>query len=535
MPMVVHRKQRLHFRFEGERGAFLVLHHGLLGSSQDWFDLGYVDALADQFRLIIPDARGHGRSDRPVDPADYGARDFADDLIAVMDALDIRNSHFLGVSLGALVGFDLLRRYPDRLRVTLLGGEVPFVTPDARQAWAALAALAQREPWAQIAEALRRGAPPGPAAPPEHVEAAPRSEAPEALPPEGAETPAAAAAEPDGNGDQAAGGDAPLPAVTDAAAASASWPVLSTTPDPVSHAAGDHVAGGEDAVAAEDAAATPADEAEPREQAAPAGHDGPAVDAESGSAEAAAPGDAVAPAAESPASVPREQAAAAAGPATALATPHDEDPRAAGMALLDAMAGWPVFPDERTAVESPLVFFDGAEDPAHARLDAAVGRVARARLITYPDTTTVDLVQAREPVLELLFRYIRTGRRGDEPRPEQGSPAGQGSQQEGNGRSRNRNRSRGRRGRDGGGNRGGEAGATGPQGSRQRQRDEGVGGSSGSGSSGSGGRNGEAGAARSQGNGNGDSRHDGAGNEGGGNEGGGNEGSGGGGPPQGQD
>jgi len=65
MTMVVSRKQRIFFRYEGERGAFLLLHHDLLGSHEDWYAAGYVEQLAKEFRVVVPDARGHGRSDKP--------------------------------------------------------------------------------------------------------------------------------------------------------------------------------------------------------------------------------------------------------------------------------------------------------------------------------------------------------------------------------------------------------------------------------------------------------------------------------------
>ncbi|MBI4081944.1 MAG: alpha/beta fold hydrolase [Candidatus Lambdaproteobacteria bacterium] len=135
MTMVVSKKLRIFFRIEGEKGAYLLLHHGLFGSHQDWYEAGYVDALAPDFRLIIPDARGHGRSDRPADPAQYDLPLFAEDLIEILDGLQVNNTHVLGYSLGALVGFDLLARFPQRVRIAILGGEAPVVTPAAQAAW----------------------------------------------------------------------------------------------------------------------------------------------------------------------------------------------------------------------------------------------------------------------------------------------------------------------------------------------------------------------------------------------------------------
>ncbi|MEE8435952.1 MAG: alpha/beta fold hydrolase [bacterium] len=135
MPIVVSNRRRIFYRYEGEKGAYLLLHHGLLGSHLDWYDAGYVDALAENFRLILPDARGHGRSDHPLAPEDYRIEQFADDVIAIMEELQIRNLHFFGYSFGAMVGMELLLRHPDRVRITMMAGESPFVTEGLRAEW----------------------------------------------------------------------------------------------------------------------------------------------------------------------------------------------------------------------------------------------------------------------------------------------------------------------------------------------------------------------------------------------------------------
>ncbi|HKI99923.1 MAG TPA: alpha/beta fold hydrolase [bacterium] len=154
MTMVVHDKQRLYYRFEGEKGAYLLLHHGLFGSHQDWFDAGYVDALRNEFRLIVMDARGHGRSDHPLEPDAYRLQAMADDVVAIMDELDIRNLHFCGYSLGALVGFELLMRHPERVRIVMLAGESPFVSETMQAEWHSLADAIRADGLAPVRERL---------------------------------------------------------------------------------------------------------------------------------------------------------------------------------------------------------------------------------------------------------------------------------------------------------------------------------------------------------------------------------------------
>ena len=61
---------RIHYRVEGE-GPPLFLHMGFSVDLTGWYEWGYVDALKDDYRLILIDPRGHGKSDKPHDPAAY--------------------------------------------------------------------------------------------------------------------------------------------------------------------------------------------------------------------------------------------------------------------------------------------------------------------------------------------------------------------------------------------------------------------------------------------------------------------------------
>lgn len=156
MTIVVSNKTRIHFKYEGERGAFLILHHGLFGSHQDWFDAGYVEELSKDFRVIIPDARGHGRSERHSQKERFRFALFAEDMVAVMDWLEVRNAHFVGYSLGALVGFDLLYRFPDRVRLVMVGGEAPFVTEPAQADWREQADRLRGETFSHLVDERRK-------------------------------------------------------------------------------------------------------------------------------------------------------------------------------------------------------------------------------------------------------------------------------------------------------------------------------------------------------------------------------------------
>ncbi|MGQ0735366.1 MAG: alpha/beta fold hydrolase [Acidobacteriota bacterium] len=121
-----------------EKGAGepVVLLHGVGGSLQSWVDSGVFDKLAESYRVIAFDARGHGRSDKPHDPAKYG-REMPTDVVRLLDHLGIKQAHIAGYSMGAGTTSQLLTMHPERfLTATLAAGAGRFDwTPeDARLA-----------------------------------------------------------------------------------------------------------------------------------------------------------------------------------------------------------------------------------------------------------------------------------------------------------------------------------------------------------------------------------------------------------------
>ncbi|RDI14718.1 pimeloyl-ACP methyl ester carboxylesterase [Rhodococcus sp. AG1013] len=103
-------------------GPPLVLAHGTALSSAIWRAFGYVKALWDRYQLILPDMRGHGRSDTPHDPDSYAMDLVVGDIVAVLDALGHERAHYLGYSFGGRVGLSLAVSAPERLRTLTVGG-----------------------------------------------------------------------------------------------------------------------------------------------------------------------------------------------------------------------------------------------------------------------------------------------------------------------------------------------------------------------------------------------------------------------------
>jgi pimeloyl-ACP methyl ester carboxylesterase len=103
---------RLHVTIMGD-GPPLLLLHGLFSNAEtNWIRYGTAKRLADTgTRVIMPDFRGHGRSEAPTDPAAWPADVLARDIEALVDQLGLGTDHVLGgYSLGARTVVRLLAR-----------------------------------------------------------------------------------------------------------------------------------------------------------------------------------------------------------------------------------------------------------------------------------------------------------------------------------------------------------------------------------------------------------------------------------------
>ncbi len=125
------------FEEKGE-GEPLLLLHGGLGCGRDWRHVFDLDALAKQYRLIGPDARGHGRSTNPS-----GAFTFqrcALDVLALMDHLGVERASAVGVSLGAKTLLHVAAIAPERVSRMILVSATPRFPEETRAAMRAYAA-----------------------------------------------------------------------------------------------------------------------------------------------------------------------------------------------------------------------------------------------------------------------------------------------------------------------------------------------------------------------------------------------------------
>jgi 3-oxoadipate enol-lactonase len=96
------------------KGEELVLIHGLGNRIQAWAPQL---ELASQYRLIIIELRGHGYSPKIED---IHVEAFAKDIIEVLDELEIKKAHFIGLSLGGIVALEICKRFKERVKSLVL-------------------------------------------------------------------------------------------------------------------------------------------------------------------------------------------------------------------------------------------------------------------------------------------------------------------------------------------------------------------------------------------------------------------------------
>lgn len=120
---------RIFYQVEGD-GPPLVMHHGYAATGRIWRQLGYTQLLKHDLRLILIDARGHGRSDKPHEPSAYSIERRVSDVIAVLDCLAIPRVHFFGYSLGGATAYGMAAFASDRLASVSVGGWHPGEADD---------------------------------------------------------------------------------------------------------------------------------------------------------------------------------------------------------------------------------------------------------------------------------------------------------------------------------------------------------------------------------------------------------------------
>ena len=107
----------MHYLREGSGDPVLLAHGYLFGA--DWWR-PQIDALADRFDVIAPDLRGQMSSETTADQADFDLWNQAEDLHGLITSLGVAPVHFVGLSMGGMIGLRLILRHPADIRSLVL-------------------------------------------------------------------------------------------------------------------------------------------------------------------------------------------------------------------------------------------------------------------------------------------------------------------------------------------------------------------------------------------------------------------------------
>lgn len=120
---------RCHYLDQGA-GPALVLLHGLGSSARDWE--AQMHALSPHFRVIVPDLRGFGASERR---GPYAIPQFCTDVRGLLDRLDVRHFSLLGYSMGGAIALQMALDQPARVPRLIVSNSVPSFRPRSRAHW----------------------------------------------------------------------------------------------------------------------------------------------------------------------------------------------------------------------------------------------------------------------------------------------------------------------------------------------------------------------------------------------------------------
>lgn len=134
MPYIENLGVRIYYEVTGQ-GRPLVLLHGAAGDGSLWSHAGYVQDLERDHRLIILDWRGHGRSDKPHEPAAYRSEVMASDVLAVVDVEGIDRFAVWGHSAGGWLAWMTAYLAPERVAAVISTGDAD-PSPATEDGWA---------------------------------------------------------------------------------------------------------------------------------------------------------------------------------------------------------------------------------------------------------------------------------------------------------------------------------------------------------------------------------------------------------------
>jgi 3-oxoadipate enol-lactonase len=120
---------RIAYCLDGSPDKPVLLLSNSIGTDLHMWD-AQVREFTEHFRVLRYDARGHGASDAPAGP--YSLDRLGRDVLELMDALDLRRAHLLGLSLGGCVAAWLAIHAPERVDRLVLSNTAAYLGPARR-------------------------------------------------------------------------------------------------------------------------------------------------------------------------------------------------------------------------------------------------------------------------------------------------------------------------------------------------------------------------------------------------------------------
>ncbi|WP_405328916.1 alpha/beta fold hydrolase [Fibrobacter sp.] len=119
----------------GEKGTPVVLIHGLADGRVSWSQVA--PQLAKKgYRVYVPELRGNGKTDKPIEESAYSIKDLAKDIAAFIDKLELKKPHVVGHSFGSFVAQELSISYADKIgSITLIGSAASVEKNNATIDW----------------------------------------------------------------------------------------------------------------------------------------------------------------------------------------------------------------------------------------------------------------------------------------------------------------------------------------------------------------------------------------------------------------